>query len=195
MTEKQIARVREKIKKIRAALAAEKRMYGGYDDSRGLRYAPPELYLKIGDYSGALTYFRWFHKNFPDDVCYPEFLFIWTIILFKTGKIKDAEKKAIKTYFGNTYVFDKFFGNPIVPIDKYEYSNLDQPSYTEYFHLSSTQPELAGFSEWLAVFIRSERFQQLSSKFIALNIQLKTVQEYEKRRQLLTEIRMLENGG
>lgn len=47
MTPKQLERIQTKIKSIRATLAAEKRKYGTYDDSRGQRYAPPGLYIQI----------------------------------------------------------------------------------------------------------------------------------------------------
>ena len=88
MTDKQIQRVKVKIKRIRATLAAEKKLYGDYDDSRGLRYIPTSLYLKIGDYAGGLVYLRWFQRNFPDDIGFPHFFFEWTIILFKNKKFK-----------------------------------------------------------------------------------------------------------
>lgn len=46
MTEKQIAKVKSKIRSLRARLSAEKRKFGGYDDSRGIRYVIAELHLK-----------------------------------------------------------------------------------------------------------------------------------------------------
>ena len=99
MTPKQRERIQIKIAKIKKELAADKKRWGGfYDDSRGLRYLPPELYLKIQDYSGAQRYFNWFSKNFPEDSGYPVFLFEWAITLFKTGKIKNAEDKILETY-------------------------------------------------------------------------------------------------
>ena len=94
MTEKQAEKIQLKIKKIEAELAADKRRWGGfYDDSRGVRYLPTELYVKLQDWNGGLRYMRWFEKNFPDDIGFPDFLFEWTIILFKKGKLKEAEKK------------------------------------------------------------------------------------------------------
>ena len=120
MTPKQAERLQTKIKQIKSALAADKKRSGGYyDDSAGRRYQPPQYYIKLGDYSGGATYFRWFYKNFPDDAGFPDFLFEWTLNLFKTGKIKDAEKMAFKTFCRNTYIFDKFLGKPIVPIVKW----------------------------------------------------------------------------
>ncbi|UFH57660.1 hypothetical protein [Spirosoma sp. KNUC1025] len=53
MTPKQIQRLEKKIAAIKRALAAEKRKFGGYDDSRGLRYLPTRYYLQLGDIKGG----------------------------------------------------------------------------------------------------------------------------------------------
>jgi len=59
MTEKQIERVRTKIARIKRALAADKKEWGGYyHDGSGLRYRCPELYLEIREFKGSLNYFR-----------------------------------------------------------------------------------------------------------------------------------------
>jgi len=195
MTEKQKQRLELNIKKIRSALATEKRMYGGYDDSRGLRYLPTELFLKLQDYKGGLVYTRWFAKNFADDRGFPEFLFEWAVILFMNGKTKEAEQKALEAFFSNTYIFDKFFGRPILPIDKSESSNIDKPEYTEYFKYLSTQPELFNFGQWLKEFEQSDRFKSLVIRFIDAKIKLKDEHDFEMRgyligihRQLLNEL-------
>ena len=72
MTERQIESIRKKIKKNRAVLAAEKRKFGCYDDSHGRRYLIALLYTMIKDYKGALKYFNWFDKEFPDDTGFPD---------------------------------------------------------------------------------------------------------------------------
>ena len=46
-----ISRDLEKIKKL---LAADKRKWGVYDDSRGLRYLLPGLYIQIENWAGGL---------------------------------------------------------------------------------------------------------------------------------------------
>ncbi len=194
MTEKQVERVKTKIKKIKAALAADKKRWGGfYDDSRGLRYAPPRLYIQIGDFSGGLRYMNWFNKNFPDDSCYPDFLFEWTIILFKTGRLKEAEKKAFQTFCRNTYLFDKFFSKEIIPIDKWEGSNLEVAEFTkssfDYIH---SQDNLTDFSEWLNNFIKTEKFIQQSNKLIDINMLLKNEKDSDMRWNLIQQADQLE---
>ena len=163
------------------------------DDSRGLRYLPPELYVKLGDYDGGLSYCKWFNKNFPDDIGFPNFLFEWTIILFKTGKLKDAEKKAFQTYCANTYLFDKFFGNPITPMNKQEHSNWEDASLAEYFDYSNGQPELADFAAWLKQFTATNKFINFSNKFIDIHKRLKTEDDMETRGYLIKQSSQLEN--
>ena len=181
MTQKQTARLHKKIEDIRQTLAYEERTFGCINDSRGLRYLPPELYVKLGYYEGGLAYCRWFDKNFPDDCGFPNFLFEWTIILVMTGKLKEAEQKAFQTFCSNTYLFDKFFGNPIIPIDKQETSNWENASHTEYFHYSSNQPELADFTSWLKDFIATEKFVALSKKYLSVQERLNTERDMETR--------------
>ena len=191
MTPKQIERLRTKISNFRYTLAAEKRKFGGYDDSRGLRYIPPKYFVQLGDYKGGLTYLRWFNKNFPDDVGFPDFLFEWTLILFKCGKIKDAAKKAFQTYCSNTYLYDKFFGRPITQINKYEWSNMAVPGFTEYFEYSSKQPELADFSEWLDNLIATDEFKSRCDKYIDIYKRLETENDMETRHYLIEQANQL----
>jgi hypothetical protein len=133
MTPAKIEKLQKKIADIKRRLASEKRKFGAYDDSRGLRYLPPKYFIRLVDYGGGLKYTKWFAKQFQDDIGFPDFLFEWTIILFKNGLIKEAEKKAFETFCSNTYLLDKFFSKPIIPIDKWEGSNLEAPSFTEFF--------------------------------------------------------------
>lgn len=193
MTPKQRERIQTKIKKIRFALTEEKRIYGGYHDGSGLRYATLELYIKIQDYKGGLNFTRWFDKNFPDDIGNPIFLFEWTIILFKNNKIKDAESKAIITYFSNSYLFDKFFDRPIIPIEKYEYSNLNIPEFTEYLTYTKNNTYLIDFADWLADFEKTDRFEKIKIKFLEITKRLKTETDAETRSFLRRQLNQLED--
>lgn len=195
MTHKQQERIKNKIKRIKAALAADKKHWGGYyHDGQGLRYIPPRYYIQLGDFSGGLRYVNWFNKNFPDDFGYPDFLFEWTVILFKTGRLIEAEKKAFQTFTRNTYVFDKFFNKQMHIIDKLESSNLEVAEFaTDYFDYSHSQDNLADFAEWLDKLLQTEKFIQLTSKFIEIYQRLKNEHDYETRSYLLNQANQLEN--
>ncbi|MDX2285190.1 MAG: hypothetical protein NW241_13580 [Bacteroidia bacterium] len=195
MTPKQEERIRTKIKQIKAALAADKKRWGGFHhDGQGLRYLPPRLYLQLGDFSGGLRYLNWFRKYFPDDMGFPDFLFEWTVILFKTGRRKEAEKKAFETFRANTYLFDKFFGRPVVPIEKWEWSNLAQPAFAvSYFSYSCTQENLRDVAAWLEGLTQSGKFAQLMDQFIGLATALLHERDPERRGLLLQQARQLES--
>ncbi|WP_205508911.1 hypothetical protein [Longitalea arenae] len=191
MTPKQEERIRTKISNIRKALAAEKRRFGGYDDSRGLRYMPASYFIQLADYKGGLAYLRWFGRNFPDDGGFPDFLFEWTIILFQCGKTKEAGRKAFETFCANAYLFDKFFDRPVMPIDKWHSSNVDIPEFTDQLTYSAKQPELAAFSVWLNDLIETADFRNRCDQYIEIYKRLGTEDDREARRALLMEARQL----
>ncbi len=195
MTPKQIEKIKNKITKIKRELAADKKRWEGfYDDSRGLRYLAPELYLKLKDYSGALRYFNWFDKNFPEDSGFPIFLFEWTITLFKTKRIKQAEKKAMKTFYSNTYLIDKFLKKELLVFDKLENSNWEYSSLVEQLIYSKEQDELIEFSDWLGNFVKTEKFYDFANKFIEIESILKTEPIGQKRTELVKKrYKLLEN--
>jgi hypothetical protein len=176
LTERKIKSIQTKIQRIKKALADDKKEWGGfYDDSRGLRYIPPQLYLEIQDYSGAKRYFNWFHKNFPDDACYPDFLFEWTITLFYCKKVKEAENKAIETFISGQEYFDMYFNKSILNSNK----TLEKIAY------SSTQEELVEFSNWLERFIVSEKYINAVDKYNEFKKQLSEEDDVDLRWEII----------
>jgi hypothetical protein len=194
VTEKQNERLLKKIADVKRALAAERRKFGCYDDSRGIRYLPTKYYIQLKDFSGGLKYLRWFEKNFPDDTGFPEFLFEWTILLFKAGKTKDAGEKAFQTFCSNIYWFDKFFRNPIVEVDIWHSSSSEMPSHTDYLEYVHNMHALEDFSLWLESFISSKDFFNRSNKYIEIYRRLKTEKDNEMRHYLLEQAQQLESG-
>jgi len=179
MTDKQKERVRNKIAKIRKELAADKKRWGGYhDDSRGLRYMPPELFVKLKDYKGGLRYLRWFDRAFPDESGYPLFLFEWTLILFKTGNLKEAEKKAYQTFFSNRYFLHKFLGIEVESLFESKNSN---PEIAGNLIYSKDDPEFAEFSEWLDSLLKSEKFNEFAKELTDIDNNLEVEPAGEKR--------------
>ena len=186
MTEKQEQRIKDKITKIKKDLAADKRKWGGfYDDSRGLRYLPPELYLKLKDYKGALRYFNWFDKNFPEDMGFPNFLFEYTLTLFKNNKIKRAEKKALQTFISNTYIIDYFLGRKLIDIDKNENSNWEKESMIKYFPYSKEDSDFNDFSQWLEEYTETPKFLEIKNEFIDIEKKLKDEPVGPRRTELV----------
>lgn len=134
---------------------------------------PPELYIKIQDYSGCLRYFNWFNKNFPEDSCYPIFLFEWAITLFKTKRIKLAKNKIKHTFYSDTYLLDKFLDKELLHFDKSEDSNWEYEQLIEHFKYSKDQEELNDFTEWLQLFMKNENFLEFANEIIELKEKIK----------------------
>lgn len=186
MTPKQEDRIRNKIARIRKELAADKKRWGGfYDDSGGRRYLPPEQFIKLRDYKGGLRYLRWFSRTFPDDIGYPIFLFEWTIILFKTGNLKEAENKALQTYFENTYLFDTFLRKPLTVTGKRGNSNWQTVELAEILTYSENDTEFADFAVWLEHFLNGEKFNAFADELMEIDRKLETEPVGELRTELV----------
>lgn len=189
MTPLQIERIQNKISKIKRELAADKKRHGGYiDDSRGLRYLPPSLYLKLQDYQGAMRYFRWFAKNFDDDSGYPTFLFEWSVTLYKNGRLLDAESMVLLTFFSNTYLIDWFLGKEKRASDIKEQSNWQSADLLEDFPYSHNDPTLSDFSDWLTFFLSTEKFTKYSQEFLEIKLKLSSEQTGITRSQLVNSL-------
>jgi hypothetical protein len=169
MTKKQIDRIKKTIKFYRARLAAEKRMHGDYDDSAGLRYAIPELHFQISDYKGALVYFRWFSKVFPDDNGFPLFNLLWSAAFFENNKIPEALQKAYETAFSNTYLLDLIAGRDTVQLDKSEPIGYENLEYAKEIYKDCIQLVTLEFQIWISNRSEYDDFKANLNKFI--NIQ------------------------
>ncbi|GHC66345.1 tetratricopeptide repeat protein [Ulvibacter litoralis] len=149
MTENQIKRIKVKIAKIKKALAADKKHWGGfYHDGGGLRYLQPNLYIQIQDFTGALRYFNWFEKNFPEDMGTPLFIFEYALTLFKTNRIEKAEEKILELNELNQYLVDYYLDkNSITNIE----SNSDWQieSLMKYFEYKKDDLVMIDFTDWL----------------------------------------------
>lgn len=195
MTVKQVDRVKKKIEKYKKALAADKRFWGGqYHDGGGIRYVLPEQFIKIQDHKGGLRYLNWFDKNFPDDSGYPVFLFEWTFILFKCNNLKQAEEKAHRTFFSNTYLFNKFLGKEQPGHDKSENSSWELVSLTEHFNYTKTNIEFIEFSRCIETILSSRTFLSKANEFIKIEQLLKHEPVGEKRSELVKKSSKIKYG-
>ena len=192
MTEKQIEKIRLSIKKHRAALSAEKRLYGGFDDSAGRRYYIADLYMRIADYKGAITYKKWFDKNFPDDIGGPVLSLNWSIACFGLGQITETKIFTIDTAFQNIYLHGLLLDKEVVRIDMYE-PGYDMLEFTKSMIKDCKKVSTQPYLDWLAKFMDTAEYKEPVDKFIALNKLLKDENNRDKRIELLDHIKDLEN--
>lgn len=191
MTERQIEKVRLAIKKHRAALTAEKRLHGGFDDSAGKRYYISDLYIKISDYKGLITYKKWFYKNFPDDIGGPLLSLNWSLGYFEIGLITETKIYTIDTAFQNVYLHGLMLNQELSRIDMYD-NGYDMLDYAKSMINDCKKIITKSYLDWLAIFINTDEYKNAVNKFIALNKLLKDEEIQEKRIELLNHIRDLE---
>ncbi|MCK9304296.1 MAG: hypothetical protein M0P27_02735 [Bacteroidales bacterium] len=192
MTEKQIEKIKLSIKKHRAALTAEKRKYGGFDDSVGRRYYISDLYMQIEDYQGAITYKKWFDKNFPDDIGGPLLSLNWSIAYFGLGQLIDAKIYTIDTAFQNVYLHGLLLDREISRIDMYEHG-YDLLGFAKSMIKDCKKVSTRPYLDWLTSFIDTDEYKQPINRYIALNKLLKYENNREKKSELIDCISELEN--
>lgn len=168
MTKKQNERIKKTIKFYRTRLAAEKRLHGEYDDSAGLRYIIPELHFQIGDYKGALVYFRWFSKVFPDDNGFPFFNLLWSAAFFENNKIPEALQKAYETAFSNTYLLELIAGRDTVQLDKSEPIGYENLEYAKEICKDCVDLITLDFQIWISNRSEYDDFKANLNKFISI---------------------------
>jgi hypothetical protein len=168
MTSKQIENIKKTIKFYRTRLAAEKRMFGDYGDSAGLRYIIAELYFKRKDYKGALVYFRWFSKAFPDDTGFPVFNLFWSAAFFENNKIQQAIQKAYETAFSNTYLLELIGGRDTVQLDKSETIRYENLEYAKQVCSDCINLITLEFQIWISNLSEFDDFKANLNKFISI---------------------------
>lgn len=188
MTLKQADRLRQQLTAIRRTLAAEKRQFGGYDDSRGLRYLPTRYYVQLADFAGGLTYLRWFWRNFPTDVGFADFLFEATIILVKQGKLAEASRQAMATYRADRQLLARFLGAPAPPAEAWENPPLAAEAYARYFATLGSPASLQDVTAWVGELTSSAAFVASAQQFGELRRQLHGEPDEEKRGYLLAQL-------
>jgi hypothetical protein len=100
----------------------------------------------------------------------------------------EAEKKAHRTFFSNTYLFDKFLEKPALHLDKNESSSWEFESLVHYFFYSSKDTEFLEFAEWIEIVLQNRIFLDKANEFVALERQLKDEPIGKRRTQILNRL-------
>jgi len=192
MTEKQIEKIRLSIKNHRSALTAEKRKFGGFDDNTGRRYYISDLYLRIADYSGVLTYKKWFDKNFPDDCGTPILSLNWAIAFYSCGQIENCKIYTLDTAFQNVYLHGLLLDREVKLIDMYDPNGNELLERTKSWIRDCKRIVTKPYKEWLSAYIDSNEYNEPINRFISLLILLANEIDDNNRILILNRIRDME---
>jgi len=178
-------RFRDRAARLKRALASEKRRFGAYDDSSGRRYRIGPLYALAGDLKEALAHYRWFEKQFPDDVDEPVHCLWWALTLYRSGNLESANRKLLDMLVRNLYLLPALIGSPIARQDMWHASNRDEPEY-----LSRISPELlpqlsVDERSWIERQLETTLFRRVKDEYVSTHHALLTEENVTKRSAIL----------
>lgn len=186
--------IQSRIKKYEEYLNWERRTYGCYDDSSGVRYDIGPLYMLMGDIDGAVRSFNLFKRRFPDDMGDPFQYLTWALALYKKGQVKKAEIKLIQTMLLNLYLVPHIIGEEIE-----EYNFQNSSSWHEKEMLDYLPAEYANLwdeesIEWAKSVYYGKKATKIREKYIELETILSDEPVGAKRSALVDELYSLKSS-
>ena len=97
----------------------------------------------------------------------------------------------MRTYFSNTFLFDKYFSRDLIQEDKKVNANYQQADYLINFNHRHYQDGLLEFSDWLNKFIHSDKFIKIRNEFNEIEKQLETEPVGQRRTMLVNRLHKL----
>ncbi len=185
-------KIRARLRSYERKLRKEKEKYGWYDDGAGKRYQIGPHYMLLDDNGGALGAFRWFEKEFPDDIGVPDHFLCWSLALYRAGNEIGAAKKLRQTMFSNLYLVPRLLGSPIAELDIWHGSSDAEPSYVDHIHEPYFQIWTDAEREWAERLYDSPGFQSARERFIEIARALDTTRPRPERSRLVEEMGELE---
>ena len=184
---KKIETIRHRIEEYEKYLLYEKRRFGDYDDSGGIRYVIGPYYMLAGDMNGALKHYKWFKRVFSDDCGEPAQYICWTLAVYKSGDLKKAYIKFLQTLFMNPHVIARLIGIDYVLPYKPNW-NIPTKGYADWItdEIYNLWNEEA--KNWLKESFNNPKTQELFTRYNELEIQLDNEPEGPKRSRIVNEL-------
>lgn len=181
-------KIKERIRRYERELANEKKKFGGIHDGAGKRYLLGPLYMRLGDFDGALKSFTWFQRTFPDDIGEPFQYLCWTLAFYRAGNSKNAERKLTQTWFQNPYLVSRLLDMEQQRLDIWHSTNYEQPEYVE-----DGPNELLGLWDedslaWARAVYERAWFKQLRVTYLEMKRRLQTEPVGPERSRLVREL-------
>ena len=190
MTEKQLQNIKKRIKSFKLKLSSEKRRFGQYRDSNGLRYEIALLYIKIKDYKNAKKYFQWFEKEFSDDIGFPEFHLAWAVTMFENNDIETTKKKVYAAAFANAQIIELIPKDNLSQIIQIDTFDKDFKESIE-FCANIVTPK---FKYWIGKFTETEEYKNNVKKYISINKLIEDEPVGKTRSMMIDEERKFVNS-
>ena len=184
---KKIETIKRHIEKFEKQLKYEKRKFGCYDDSVGIRYIIGPYYMLAEDVEGALKHYKWFSRNFSDDIGEPGQYLCWTLAIYKSGNLKKAYSKFLQTLLMNPHVIARIVGIDYKLLYKPS-SNIPTKEWADWIpdeFYSLWDDEAVS---WLKKSFYDSKTQKLFNRYNALEIKLETEPRGKQRTAMVKEL-------
>lgn len=179
--------IQTRITKIVQSMEKENRTFGSYHDGAGNRYLLGPLYILIGDIDGALKSFRWFERNFPDDIGEPFQYLCWSLAYLKSDQLPKAEDKLIQTDLMNLYLIPHILEIDLPVLDIWHGSNDSEKEYIDYLPEEFAKLWDEPAIEWACRVYDEKRCRQFRERYIEIHKLLLNELIREERSELVKE--------
>ncbi len=177
-----------RIEQYKKVLRSEKRKFGCYDDSYGRRLLIGPLYLLANDTDGALKYYKWYEKNFPDDSGEPFMYLCWTLTLYRAGQIEKAKTKLMRTMFSNLYILPFLFKENQSDYHFRPGSNWEANEYLEFLPVEYLAQWREEEIRWAREIYYSEDATMFRSRYVEIEMELTNERPGPRRTALVKEL-------
>ncbi|MFZ9595973.1 MAG: tetratricopeptide repeat protein [Bdellovibrionia bacterium] len=170
-------------KKLKARIGAYKRALAkpNCDDGYGKRFLVGHMYLLLGDHDGALQFYDWYTKKFPEDGVEPLNHVTWALASYRSGKIEDAQRKLKEAATRNPHIWDWLRGDSMDRWDIEYGCNFDEPEY-----LHEAPPEILELwtpeeLNWVCEYSMTEEVVSLMAELTSIRRELKGLRPGPRR--------------
>jgi len=178
---------RSRIASYRAAMQKERRTYGGISDGSGKRYVLFWLHFLLNDLKAAKTYFRWYEKQFEDDVGEPIQKLCWAVSLYRMGDQKKSKYVLADLMLSNLYFIPSVIGAEIDRQDIWHASSDAEPHYADEIPTEILNAVTAAERSWIAELHDSLEFRRYRKRHVEIYRELANTRGVEKRTPLVRE--------
>ncbi|MFH2057495.1 MAG: hypothetical protein ABIJ59_01165 [Pseudomonadota bacterium] len=168
-------------------MTREKKTYSSISDGAGKRYDLFSLYFLLNDFKKSEEYFKWYEKEFDDDVGEPVQKLCWAVTLYRIGKLDQAEYRLADLMLSNLYVIPKILGHDIKKYEIWHSSSDESIDYFNYFPDEVLEALTKEDKNWIEGLYDSFVFQRIRQRYIEIFSELQNVNDVKSRRKPIDE--------
>ena len=146
-----------------------------------------QLFYLLNDDAESKKYFRWYNKNFNDDMGEPYQLLFWALILKRMGNENEARIKLAEHYKSNFYIIPGIIGKTVSEYKFWHSCNYEFKDYADYGPQDAVNKITSDEIEWLKAEFSSDPFNKLRIRYIDIYSKLKHENDMKIRGALIKE--------